>query len=448
MTATRLSVPDNRKAAQKISACAVCARSFGQGERFLRLAGRSVHEACFTCTECGEQIGTLPFAERNGKAYCTRDFERLFLPKCNRCGKALTGTLVKVNSKVQLHAQCFRCAVCGCQLAHAGCRVGSEPYVSQNEAYCLTHYQIKCGRTCSECGIKLLKWYERNSQIFCEEHYKNRFGRECTVCGLVSVQYNVNFYGESYCQEHAKQLPACHACGRLVGKSGPTHQKAASASLAAGCDYADGRSLCARCVPQAVHNPEDARSVLGQVLTFFANLGLDVPALADAPPLVLLDRSAMQRLCEHHSSAHAHQKCPLGVTCSRHSIRISAQSGRQRRSEQHEVERIACLHGFPRHFLAAVLAHEVGHMYLTLRGFPQLSHQACCELTRHRVVHTCRNSQALPTLSQQVVLADSLNTPDPFQQLHNQHSRLSSSAPALILLNRTECKLGWNLRQA
>ena len=73
-------------------------------------------------------------------------------------------------------------------------------------------------------------------------------------------------------------------------------------------DYADGRSLCSICVPDAIHQPAEAQALLQQVLAFFsASVGLDLEATG-APTLELMDRNSLQ-VCKYASM----QVCKVAV---------------------------------------------------------------------------------------------------------------------------------------
>lgn len=47
--------------------------------------GQSWHPEHFICNHCKEEIGSSPFFERNGLAYCSKDYHHLFSPRCAYC---------------------------------------------------------------------------------------------------------------------------------------------------------------------------------------------------------------------------------------------------------------------------------------------------------------------------------------------------------------------------
>ena len=47
--------------------------------------GKIWHIEHFSCAKCHETLGTKNFYERDGMAYCERDYHTLFAPKCSYC---------------------------------------------------------------------------------------------------------------------------------------------------------------------------------------------------------------------------------------------------------------------------------------------------------------------------------------------------------------------------
>lgn len=52
--------------------------------------GQSWHPEHFVCTHCKEELGSSPFFERNGLAYCSKDYHHLFSPRCAYCAAPIT----------------------------------------------------------------------------------------------------------------------------------------------------------------------------------------------------------------------------------------------------------------------------------------------------------------------------------------------------------------------
>ena len=47
--------------------------------------GKIWHIEHFMCAHCHETLGTKNFYERDGVAYCERDYHNLFAPRCAYC---------------------------------------------------------------------------------------------------------------------------------------------------------------------------------------------------------------------------------------------------------------------------------------------------------------------------------------------------------------------------
>eukprot|EP00076_Gallus_gallus_P015468 XP_015134510.1 insulin gene enhancer protein ISL-2 isoform X2 [Gallus gallus] len=76
------------------------------------------HVACLKCAECGQPLDeTCTCFLRDGKAYCKRDYGRLFGIKCAQCRAAFSSSDLVMRARDHVyHLECFRCAACGRQL--------------------------------------------------------------------------------------------------------------------------------------------------------------------------------------------------------------------------------------------------------------------------------------------------------------------------------------------
>ena len=54
--------------------------------------GRQWHPTCFRCSHpnCGIQLSPNNFKEKDGKPYCLKHFNEMFLPKCYGCKLPIT----------------------------------------------------------------------------------------------------------------------------------------------------------------------------------------------------------------------------------------------------------------------------------------------------------------------------------------------------------------------
>ena len=70
----------------------------------------SWHPKCFVCTECKKPL--KGFISKNGKPYCKDDFEKLFSKTCDMCKKPIKGAFLNALGKT-FHDTCFVCCNCG-----------------------------------------------------------------------------------------------------------------------------------------------------------------------------------------------------------------------------------------------------------------------------------------------------------------------------------------------
>jgi hypothetical protein len=73
--------------------CAGCNQPIGG--KFVKALGKFWHPEHFCCHKCGKPIGTGRFYEKDGHAYCEKDYHRLFSKCCSVCNKVLEGKYIK-----------------------------------------------------------------------------------------------------------------------------------------------------------------------------------------------------------------------------------------------------------------------------------------------------------------------------------------------------------------
>ena len=114
--------------------------------------GKAWHPSHFICAQCRQPFDGGSFYERNGKAYCKRDFDELFGRRC------ASGELLGQN----------------------------RYFEKDDKVYCETHYWQKFGKRCA-IGGEILKG-----------------------------AYQVNAWGDNYCAAHARGLTDCFSCHRPI----------------------------------------------------------------------------------------------------------------------------------------------------------------------------------------------------------------------------------------
>uniref|UniRef100_A0A8C7WX86 Paxillin b n=1 Tax=Oryzias sinensis TaxID=183150 RepID=A0A8C7WX86_9TELE len=212
--------------------------------------GRTWHPEHFVCTHCQEEIGSRNFFEREGQPYCEKDYHNLFSPRCYYCNGPILDKVVTALDRTW-HPEHFFCAQCGtffgpegfhekdgkayCRKDYfdmfapkcGGCaRAILENYISALN--CLWHPECF---VCRECFIPFVNgsFFEHDGQPYCEVHYHERRGSLCSGCqkpitGRCITAMSKKFHPEHFvCAFCLKQLnkgtfkeqndkPYCHGC--------------------------------------------------------------------------------------------------------------------------------------------------------------------------------------------------------------------------------------------
>lgn len=74
--------------------------------------GKTWHPEHFVCTHCQEEIGSRNFFERDGQPYCEKDYHSLFSPRCYYCNGPILDKVVTALDRTW-HPEHFFCAQCG-----------------------------------------------------------------------------------------------------------------------------------------------------------------------------------------------------------------------------------------------------------------------------------------------------------------------------------------------
>ncbi|KAL4660361.1 hypothetical protein GN956_G465 [Arapaima gigas] len=197
--------------------------------------GRTWHPEHFVCTHCQEEIGSRNFFERDGQPYCEKDYHNLFSPRCFYCNGPILDKVVTALDRTW-HPEHFFCAQCGaffgpegfhekdgkayCRKDYfdmfapkcGGCaRAILENYISALN--CLWHPECF---VCRECFTPFVNgsFFEHDGQPFCEAHYHERRGSLCSGCQKPITGRCITAMGKKFHPEHF----VCAFCLKQLNK--------------------------------------------------------------------------------------------------------------------------------------------------------------------------------------------------------------------------------------
>lgn len=259
-------------------------------------------------------------------------------------------------------------------LLTAACPSAQEPESSPTCAFCggpiVGPYVTALGKhwhpehfKCANCQRPILeaRFFEKDGRAYCEDCYHELFSPRCDICGLpIRSTYATNVWGEIYCEKHEREFERCYSCGRLICEE----------LTGGGVEYDDGRWLCNRCRDTAIDTAADGEGVLEEVRRTLGWIGFD---LGDATlPLRVVDQSEL-------AAVDGHGRDPNGHITTRTWTEDGRVVGR-------EVAEILILDGLPKEHFAAIAAHELGHAWLFLQGYPELPpyvEEGLCQLSSY-----------------------------------------------------------------
>ncbi|CAN6334791.1 unnamed protein product [Urochloa humidicola] len=275
----------------------------------------------------------------------------------------------------------------------AGCQnsIGDGRFLS-----CLgSVWHPQCFR-CFACN-KPISEYEfamHDNQPYHRPCYKEHFHPKCDVCdnfiatnrdGLIEYRAHP-FWMQKYCPSHEDDgTPRCCSCERME----PREVKYITLD--------DGRKLCLECLNSSIMDTPECQHLYMDIQEFFEGLNMKVEQQI---PLLLVERQALNEALEAEKNGH-HLPETRGLCLSEEQIvrtilkrpqigpgnRILGMiTGPYKLSRRCEVTAILILYGLPRLQTGSILAHEMMHAYLRLKGFRNLSievEEGICQFLSH-----------------------------------------------------------------
>ncbi|NXW55324.1 PAXI protein, partial [Eurystomus gularis] len=197
--------------------------------------GKTWHPEHFVCTHCQEEIGSRNFFERDGQPYCEKDYHNLFSPRCYYCNGPILDKVVTALDRTW-HPEHFFCAQCGAFFGPEGfhekdgkayCRKdyfdmfapkcgGCARAILENYISALnTLWHPECF-VCRECFTPFINgsFFEHDGQPYCEVHYHERRGSLCSGCQKPITGRCITAMGKKFHPEHF----VCAFCLKQLNK--------------------------------------------------------------------------------------------------------------------------------------------------------------------------------------------------------------------------------------
>lgn len=224
--------------------------------------------------------------------------------------------------------------------------------------------------------------------------YRDLHHPKCDVChkfipinraGLIEYRAHP-FWNQKYCPSHEQDKTArCCSCERLESRT-TTY-----------VSLEDGRSLCLECLDSAVMDTGDCQPLYHGIRDYYEGMNMK---LDQQIPMLLVERQALNEAMEGEKDGPHHMPETRGLCLSEEqtvtSIHRKRKIGmsfipdmrtqRQKLTRKCEVTAILVLYGLPRLLTGSILAHELMHGWLRLKGYRTLSpevEEGICQVLSH-----------------------------------------------------------------
>ncbi|KAM1028787.1 hypothetical protein FF1_041332 [Malus domestica] len=278
------------------------------------------------------------------------------------------------------HPQYYPCAqqsrICG------GCKreIGYGNYLGCMGTF--FHPQCFC---CRSCGHPIVEneFSLSGRDPYHKSCFKDLAHPKCEVChqfiptnraGLIEYRCHP-FWSQKYCPAHEHDNTSrCCSCERLESWD------ARYVSLG------DGRSICFECMESAIMDTDDCQTLYHTIRDYYEGMNMQ---LDQQIPMLLVERQALNEAIVGEKSGLHHMPETRGLCLSEEQTvtsilkrpRIGGQKNQftgmrtqpQKLTRKCEVTAILVLYGLPRLLTGAILAHELMHGWLRLKGYRNLN---------------------------------------------------------------------------
>ncbi|XP_056293345.1 paxillin-like [Pseudoliparis swirei] len=197
--------------------------------------GRTWHPEHFVCSHCQEEIGSRNFFEREGQPYCEKDYHTLFSPRCHYCNGPILDRVVTALDKTW-HPEHFFCAQCGAFFGPEGFHEKDGKAFCRKDYFDM--FAPKCGGctrailenyisalnslwhpecfVCRECFTPFVNgsFFDHEGQPYCESHYHEQRGSLCSGCQKPITGRCITAMGKKFHPEHF----VCAFCLKQLNK--------------------------------------------------------------------------------------------------------------------------------------------------------------------------------------------------------------------------------------
>ncbi|KAG4181387.1 hypothetical protein ERO13_A10G224200v2 [Gossypium hirsutum] len=262
----------------------------------------------------------------------------------------------------------------------AGCHrdIGYGNYLGCMGAY----FHPNCFR-CHSCGYPIT---EHEFSLSGRDPYHKTCFKElthpkCDVClqfiptnGAGLIEYRCHpFWSQKYCPSHEHDNTArCCSCERLESWNVRYYS------------LEDGRSLCLECMESAIMDTGDCQPLYHAIRDYYEGMYMK---LDQQIPMLLVERQALNEAIVGEKNGYHHMPETRGLCLSEEQTvtsilkrpriggrqLIGMRTQPQKLTRKCEVTAILVLYGLPRLLTGAILAHELMHGWLRLKGYRNLN---------------------------------------------------------------------------
>ncbi|GJN08339.1 hypothetical protein PR202_ga26249 [Eleusine coracana subsp. coracana] len=244
------------------------------------------------------------------------------------------------------------------------------------------YWHPQCFR-CSACShaIRETEFTLLGSDPYHKLCYKELHHPKCDVClqfiptnrsGLIEYRAHP-FWGQKYCPLHEHdRTPRCCSCEKME----PRNTKYMS--------LGDGRSLCMECLGSAVMDTGECQPLYHSIRDYYEGMNMK---LDQQIPMLLVERQALNEAMEGESKGPHHMPETRGLCLSEEQTvssilrrpriggnrLLDMRTQPQKLTRRCEVTAILVLYGLPRLLTGSILAHELMHGWLRLKGYRNLN---------------------------------------------------------------------------